>query len=221
MIPISDKERMVALTRELLSQGKSADEIRVKLSLIDTGLLQELNAIPRQNIRCFMTDMASSLHLEEPILDLGCGYRSNKPEVALGLGHAPARYFGIDHTITFKKPVELGAGPDVQGDALSLPFQSGSLRTVICTEVLEHVPDDRETMAEIARVASSNALLVITVPGRDIPRHETPPYQIDRRRYTVGSLVRLIEDGGVQILESRGIDSLGFQTNIFAVAQKK
>ena len=50
------------------------------------------------------------------------------------------------------------------GDALRLPFPDGTFDRVICAEVLEHVPDDRRAMAEIARVLKPGGTAAVTVP---------------------------------------------------------
>jgi SAM-dependent methyltransferase len=54
----------------------------------------------------------------------------------------------------------------VQGDALALPFADGSLDRVIASEVLEHIPDDRGAMAELARVLRPGGRMAVTVPAR-------------------------------------------------------
>jgi SAM-dependent methyltransferase len=52
----------------------------------------------------------------------------------------------------------------VRGDALHLPFADGTFDRVICSEVLEHIPDDELAMAELARVLSDDGTMAITVP---------------------------------------------------------
>ena len=52
----------------------------------------------------------------------------------------------------------------VRGDGLRLPFPDGTFDRVIAAEVLEHVPDDRTAMAELARVLRPGGLVAVTVP---------------------------------------------------------
>ncbi|MDQ3955255.1 MAG: class I SAM-dependent methyltransferase [Actinomycetota bacterium] len=52
----------------------------------------------------------------------------------------------------------------VNGSALALPFQSGSLNGLIASEVLEHIPNDEDAMSEIARVVRPGGWVVATVP---------------------------------------------------------
>jgi SAM-dependent methyltransferase len=52
----------------------------------------------------------------------------------------------------------------VQGDALHLPFPDGVFDRVICSEVLEHIPDDIGAMGELTRVLRPGGTMAITVP---------------------------------------------------------
>ncbi len=50
------------------------------------------------------------------------------------------------------------------GDALNLPFADETFDKIICSEVMEHVPDDNLACQELARVLKTNGLIAITVP---------------------------------------------------------
>jgi len=49
-------------------------------------------------------------------------------------------------------------------DVTCLPFKDNSFDHVICSEVLEHIPDDNKAMSEIIRVLKSGKTLVVSVP---------------------------------------------------------
>lgn len=49
-------------------------------------------------------------------------------------------------------------------DICDLPFKTGYFDLVICSEVLEHIPNDGLAMAEIIRVVKPGAPLVVSVP---------------------------------------------------------
>jgi SAM-dependent methyltransferase len=55
--------------------------------------------------------------------------------------------------------------PVVVADGARLPFVSGSLGSVTCTEVLEHVDDPSEVLAEMARVLRRGGLAYVTTPN--------------------------------------------------------
>jgi SAM-dependent methyltransferase len=57
-----------------------------------------------------------------------------------------------------------GAGATAVGDALDLPFPDASFDRVIAAEVLEHIPDDRRAIAELARVLRPGGTMAVTVP---------------------------------------------------------
>ena len=49
-------------------------------------------------------------------------------------------------------------------DLTAMPFEDASFDFVWCSHVLEHVPDDRKAMREIARILRPNGIAVIQVP---------------------------------------------------------
>jgi SAM-dependent methyltransferase len=65
---------------------------------------------------------------------------------------------------------ELAPGADsidpamVRADLQNLPFESGAFDVVVCSHVLEHVPDDGKAMREIRRVLTPRGLAALQVP---------------------------------------------------------
>jgi len=54
----------------------------------------------------------------------------------------------------------------IRGDALRFPFADETFDKIICAEVIEHVDDDREGVAELARILNAGGKIAITVPTR-------------------------------------------------------
>jgi ubiquinone/menaquinone biosynthesis C-methylase UbiE len=52
-----------------------------------------------------------------------------------------------------------------RGNITSLPFADGSFDKVICSEVLEHIPDDYQAISELVRVLKDNGTLAVSVPS--------------------------------------------------------
>jgi SAM-dependent methyltransferase len=57
------------------------------------------------------------------------------------------------------------AATALAADATVLPFPDGAFDRVIAAEILEHVPDDRQAAAEIARVLRPGGIAAVTVPA--------------------------------------------------------
>ncbi|HET7358457.1 MAG TPA: methyltransferase domain-containing protein [Nocardioidaceae bacterium] len=109
------------------------------------------------------------------VLDMGCGagrhafelYRRGADVVAFDQDadelSAVSDMFAAMRTAG---EVPAGAEADVkQGDALQLPFADGEFDRIVAAEVLEHIPDDRRAIAELARVLRPGGTVAVTVPS--------------------------------------------------------
>lgn len=119
-----------------------------------------------------------TLRLEDGqhFLDLGCGHgRHSHAAYATRQCHTVGLDLGFeDVQITragFQNhPVlQPETGPTrryslMVGDALSLPFPDDSFDRLICSEVLEHIPDYQAAMTEIWRVVKPGGRIGISVP---------------------------------------------------------
>ncbi|MGC2485935.1 MAG: class I SAM-dependent methyltransferase [Acidimicrobiales bacterium] len=115
------------------------------------------------------------LRRDDTLLDLGCGFGRHAFEAARRGAYVVAVDAGEDEVrgvaATFRAMVEAGEldtssqrATVVQGDALALPFADASFDRVICSEVLEHIPDDLGAMRELTRVLRPGGTMAITVP---------------------------------------------------------
>ena len=97
----------------------------------------------------------------KPMLDAGCG-------TGLNLRHLPPGSVGLDLNPRHLELVEgrLPHHPVVLGDVEAMPFGDGEFGTVVCTEVLEHVPAPARALAEIRRVLIPGGVLIGSVPAR-------------------------------------------------------
>jgi SAM-dependent methyltransferase len=57
-------------------------------------------------------------------------------------------------------------GSYVAADGMRLPFKTATFDQTICSEVLEHLADDRKALQELARVMKPSGQLIITFPHR-------------------------------------------------------
>ena len=63
-------------------------------------------------------------------------------------------------------------GVDVQLDITAMPFEDGAFDAILCSHVLEHVPDDRAAMSELHRVLRPGGWALVLVP-LDLSRETT------------------------------------------------
>jgi SAM-dependent methyltransferase len=118
------------------------------------------------------------------VLDLGCGER---PWAGL---FDRAQCIGVDISVD-------GASPDVVAEGSALPFADASFDIVFCSQVLEHVADDKRVLAECARTLRPAGRLVLSVPFY-WPLHEEPH---DYRRFTCHGLHHALREAGFDRIE--------------------
>ena len=65
--------------------------------------------------------------------------------------------------------------PDILGDLRCLPFADGSISTLVCTEVLEHIPQFFKAVSEIHRGMKPGGTAYVSSPFI-WPTHDTTEY---------------------------------------------
>ena len=137
---------------------------------------------------------AASLADDDSLLDAGAGEgqyrrffdRQYYVGLDLGIGDRAWNYRGLD----------------CLGDLLHLPFRDQSFSACLSVVTLEHVSDPRLAVAEMSRVATHNAKLLLVAP-LEWEVHQSPH---DYYRFTRHALVHLMDQHGWRIerLEAAG-----------------
>ena len=150
------------------------------------------------------------------VLDIGCGYGRHSFEVLRRGGHAVAADLSDtelkDVLGTFAAMSEVeelpaqSVGSCVNANVLTLPFADGVFNHVIASEILEHIPDDTDAMAELARVTKPGGTITVTVPraGQEVvcwalssEYHNTPGGHV--RIYRQSQIVERLKGAGLQV----------------------
>jgi ubiquinone/menaquinone biosynthesis C-methylase UbiE len=118
-------------------------------------------------LRLRRTQWALACEPSSHVLDLGCG-PGNLLERLAG-----ARRVGADFSETMlaqarRRLAGRGGFELVKADGAALPFDARSFDRVVCSEVLEHVPEPARVVAEIRRVCRPGARVVFTVPNEEL-----------------------------------------------------
>ena len=109
------------------------------------------------------------------VLDMGCGAGRHAFETV----RRGCRIVALDQDLqelvdvrnTFAAMISAGEldadveGQPVSADALELPFSNGTFDRIICSEVLEHIPNDSGAIDELVRVLRPGGSIAITVPA--------------------------------------------------------
>ncbi len=166
--------------------------------------------------------LIANLDNTELMLDLGCGNGAQTVHFA----SSAKRLIGVDVVPITQAESSLSSGlfNFIQSDAGYLPFRSGIYNLVTAFEILEHVPDDRLALKEVARVLKSSGLFLLSVPnkwwvfeshGATVPGLNWIPWnrmpligwlpgflhrKIARARiYTIKSAGKLVEEAGLRV----------------------
>ena len=125
------------------------------------------------------------------------------PEPSIGglLARAPGGYVSTD--------LEPGLAM-VAADITALPFDSGRFGLVVCSHVLEHIPDEGAALAELRRVCAAGGRVLVMVPrdpeleATDEDPSVTEPAE-RRRRFLQEDHVRLYGRDLEARLDRRGL----------------
>jgi SAM-dependent methyltransferase len=128
--------------------------------------------------------------VEGKILDVGCG---QKPYQRL---FTSSEYIGLELDTPANREFKRA---DLYYDGRTLPFAVNMFDSIICNQVLEHVPDPHSFLSEIQRVLKVNGTLLLTVPFM-WDEHEQPH---DYARYSFFGLRYLLNVHGFTIIEHR------------------
>jgi SAM-dependent methyltransferase len=120
------------------------------------------------------------------LLDVGCGERPYEH-----CGAPVSRWIGLD--------ADTNSAADIHGFADSIPLPADAVDAILCTQVLEHVPDADAALRELHRVLRPGGIAILTVP-QYWPLHEEP---YDFRRYTRIGFERLLQSHDFDVLEYR------------------
>ena len=142
-------------------------------------------------------------------LDVGCGLRPYEVLFPRGC------YIGVDIEVSGANV--LSKKPDYYYNGVNLPFASNSLDGVLCTQVLEHVPNPSVVITEISRVLKQNGTAIISVPFV-WQEHEVP---FDFTRFSVFGIVKKLEQNGFDIevvsKDTRSVETLAVLLNVYLI----
>lgn len=142
----------------------------MKSSLSINAILQkEVDPAFRRRAEVIIKNL--SLKNGDKILEVGCG--RGFYGYIIGTFFPKISYIGIDINEEHLRIAKVFAkAPNVNFrkiNATKLPFADKVFDKIICTEVLEHIENDRQAISELYRVLKPHGTAVITVPNKNYP----------------------------------------------------
>lgn len=136
---------------------------------------------------------------DDLLLEVGSGL---SPMVA---GSDRIVYSDLSHPALRMLKKGQGRGLFVVADATHLPFRSHSFSQVVCSEVLEHLPEDRPALGEIASVMKPGGSFVLTFPHRRSYFAADDRFVNHFRRYEREEMEANLKEAGLETVEIRKV----------------
>lgn len=146
---------------------------------------------------------------EDTVVDVGCGdgcsakFAARCGAEVIATDVDPKAVDAVEKALRGSKA---RAYRTVVSDSNPLPIADGVGSKVICTEVLEHVDDPAQVLAELVRVARPGARLMLSVPdpvGESFQRSVAPPVYWEKpnhvRIFERGEFDELVRGAGLEI----------------------
>ena len=140
--------------------------------------------------------IAESLPYQGRVIDLGCGTAPYKEEIL----KIADEYIGVDWENSLHEQTNVDIFADL---CKTLPFDNNYTDTIVSFQVMEHLPEPVQFLAECYRILKPGGRLLITVPFM-WHVHEEP---FDYFRYTKYGLEYLLKKSGfieIEIIENTG-----------------
>lgn len=170
-------------------------------------------------------DADPSTRLEEPVVRALCGPVRGRRALDLGCGTGRyarllaaggARVVGLDLSWGMLRRARSTGGTTparwIQGSAETLPFAAGVFDVVVSGLVLDHLPDPRPCMREVARVLRPGGVVVLSAVHPDLQRRTGPAvrFRAEGRRWRIpgfvhppGEVAATMERMGLEVTAER------------------
>jgi ubiquinone biosynthesis O-methyltransferase len=213
------------------------EDIREFFNDMSKGRNETINANPiinyEQSLRARVVLGSLDIKDGERVLDIGCG---NARDILYIARTGAQQVVGVDISdgmvLVAKEELEANKFENILlqvGDVTALDFPDCHFDKVLCSEVIEHVPDVNKAFVEMRRVLKPGGRLVISTPNKVswygferywiweklLRRHW--PHPCDEWR-TLSEVVSIINTSGLRILDTKTVCFIpGFMITYFVL----
>lgn len=154
----------------------------------------------------------------EYILELGCGSGYYTKKIVQKGTKVLATDFSANYVKQAKKYVGKNKNASYQtADATKLLFKNNTFDKILFTEVIEHIPEYKESLKEIKRVLKKNGIAIISTPSRFSPMNLG--YQLKRKikKYSFNEHVREFTPNEFKVLVNKylSVEKIEFANFLF------
>lgn len=116
-----------------------------------------------------LVDLVEVHHGSGPLLDVGCGTGRIHDALMRRLVLRPHGYVGVDvtHGMIERSRERFPEADFRVGDVFDLPFPDASFGSVVCVDVLQHLPEIHRPIQELLRVARDHVFLLLWLSKAD------------------------------------------------------
>jgi len=178
------------------------DRLHDEFRQAQTGKASHHTAADRTRPSLFRYDCLSLRRLAQDIRSLIEESGVPRDGVALDLGSATSPYRDWVATLGCRietLDIDPASGADHVGTGDDTGLPTGAFDLVICTQVLEHVPDPRRVLLEIRRILKPGGRLIASAPHVWFYH----PHPSDYWRFTQEGVVQLCRDADLELIELR------------------
>lgn len=143
---------------------------------------------------------ASKKYAKGNLIDLGCG---KKPYMVVFNKYVNS-YFGVDSPHASDFHYRDDTRVDLWADCTNTGLKDGSFDTLLCTQVLEHIPEPGKLLKEANRLLKKKGIAIMTIPFC-WQIHAKPN---DFYRFTPYGIKYLFEKNGFEILEIKSMEGM-------------
>ncbi len=177
-----------------------------------------------------LADLVERHHERGPILEVGCGTGRTYEALARRLSLRGFPYVGVDTSAAMRARASTRY-PTVDlrsGDVHALVFSDWSFGSVVCTDLLQHLPDIRRPIEEMLRVATDHVFLMLWLLKAGAPPSVpepklvvVPEYGVRARFYEVPrsdeEVLDACEQGGGRVLDLHVLEGERHDIGLFRV----
>lgn len=177
-----------------------------------------------------LVDLVERHHTTGSILEVGCGTGRTYEALIRRFYLHGFPYVGIDASVAMLDRARAHyTGVDFRsGDARALTFAGWSFGSVVCTDLLQHLPDVERPIAEMLRVATDHVFLMLwlskasTPPAVLEPKLVTVPEHGVRARFfeiprSDEEIIEACERGGGRVLDLHVLEGERHDIGLFRV----